>query len=211
MAKRSVFYKYPRLYVWGLKWIHKNNFNKRYHYMADFVKKGDAVLEPGCGPAILADYLPESADYLGFDTNREFLSYALKKHSGVYLGNALDKKSYIQADVVIACDILHHLHPSNRKVFIKYCFDSAKRVFILCDPWIKDATSNGFIYSLKKNLVEWSEQDGTGNLKIDHYLSHKQLLNQIKQGFDVIPSSSKREIKKLGNNIIAAFFKSNSK
>ncbi|HAJ33347.1 MAG TPA: hypothetical protein DCK79_08225 [Candidatus Atribacteria bacterium] len=56
MCKKNIFYKYPLLYVWGLKWIHKNNFAKRYCYMASFVRKNDLVLEPGCGPATLAEW-----------------------------------------------------------------------------------------------------------------------------------------------------------
>jgi hypothetical protein len=111
MAKKSIFYKHPLLYIWGLKWIHKGNFAKRYRYMASFVKKGDLVLEPACGPATLADFLPKKADYRGFDTNKDFV-----------------------ADVVIACDILHHLKPVDRQKFIKNCFSSAKKVFIICEP-----------------------------------------------------------------------------
>ena len=83
MSKKSIFYKHPQLYIWGLKWIHKSNFTKRYRHMASFVRKGDLVLEPVCGPAILADFLPEGVYYRGFDTNKEFVDYAFKKHSGV--------------------------------------------------------------------------------------------------------------------------------
>ena len=43
MSKKSIFYKHPLLYIWGLKWIHKGNFVKRYHYMAGFAKKGDLI------------------------------------------------------------------------------------------------------------------------------------------------------------------------
>ncbi len=207
MSKKSIFYEYPQLYIWGLKWIHKTNFAKRYQYMAGFVQKGDLVLEPACGPAILADYLPDGSYYRGFDTNKEFIEYALKKHSDVYLGNVLDIKNYYQADVVIACDILHHLDLKNRKEFIKHCFSSAKKMFIICEPGKKDQINDGIFYSLGKQLGEWSEKDGTNDFKTEYFLTGNQLLGQIKHGFDVIPSSIKRETKSFGEDIVAVFFK----
>lgn len=207
MSKKSIFYKYPQLYIWGLKWIHKTNFSKRYHYMAGFVQKGDLVLEPACGPAILADYLPDGSYYRGFDTNKEFIEYALKKRLHVYLGNVLNIKNYYQADVVIACDILHHLDPKNRREFIKHCFSSAKKMFIICEPGKKDKTNESIFYSLGKQLGEWSEKDGTNDFKTEYFLTDNQLLGQIEHGFDVIPFSVKREMKNFGEDIIAVFFK----
>lgn len=211
MAKKSIFYKYPLLYIWGLKCIHQDNFAKRYRYMASFVKKGDLVLEPACGPAILADFLPKEADYHGFDTNKDFTDYALKKHPGVYLGNVLDSKSYRQADVIIACDILHHLKPGDRKRFIKNCFSSTKEVFIICEPRKKEKPPNSLFKSQIDRLIEWSEKDGTNDVKIEYYLTHNQLINQIKHGFGVIPSSIERKTEDFGVDIIAVFFKNATK
>ena len=207
MVKKSIFYKHPLFYIWGLKWIHKSNFTKRYRYMASFVKKGDLVLEPACGPAILADFLPEGAYYRGFDTNKEFIDYARKKHSGVYLGNVLDARNYPQADIVIICDILHHLKPTDRKKFIKNCFVSTRKIFIVCEPGKEEKTSKGIFYPLRKWLAEWSEKDGTGDFKVEYFSTRSQLLSQIKHGFGVVSSSVKREIKEFGEDIVAVFFK----
>lgn len=210
MTTKSVFYKYPQLYINGLKWIHKSNFAKRYQYMAGFARKGDLVLEPACGPAILVDYLPNGVNYRGFDTNKEFISYALKKHLGVFQGNVLDKKNYCQADIVIGCDILHHLKPSDRKGFVQNCFSSAREVFIICEPGKKEKGAKSLFYSLRNRLAEWSEKDGTGDFKIEYFSTRDQLLNQISHGFDVIPSSVKREIRDFGEDIVAVFFKNNN-
>jgi len=207
MAKKSIFYKHPLLYILGLKWIHKTNFAKRYHFMASFAKKGDLVLEPACGPAILADFLPEGVYYRGFDTNKEFVGHALKKHSGVYLGNVLDRKNYCRADVVVACDILHHLKPTDKKKFVKNCFSSAKKIFIICEPGKRKKTVDSVFYPLRKRLVEWSEKDGTNDFKVEYFLTRGQLLSQIKHGFSVIPLSVKRETKEFGEDIVVVFFK----
>jgi glycosyltransferase involved in cell wall biosynthesis len=207
MAKKSIFYKHPLLYIWGLKWIHKGNFAKRYRYMASFVKKDDLVLEPACGPATLADFLPKEADYYGFDTNKDFTDYALKKHPGVYLGNVLDLKSYKQSDVVIACDILHHLKPADRQKFIKNCFSSTKKVFIICEPGKREKSTESIFKSQRDWLAEWSEKDGTNNFKVEHFLTRNKLINQIKHGFGVIPVSIEREKEDFGEDIVAVFFK----
>lgn len=200
---RSIFYQSPRLYIWGLQLIHKGNFAKRYRYMASFVEPGDRVLEPGCGPAILADFLPKGASYRGFDTNKEFLNYASKKQD-VFLANALDPKSYSQAEVVAVCDLLHHLHPKDRKNFIKYCFRAARKKLIICEPVKEKHLQKGFLSSLRKRLAEWSEQDGTGNFKVEHFMTKAQYL---KKGFGVIPNSVKRSIKIIGEDVIVIFEK----
>lgn len=202
---KSIFYQYPWLYIWGLKWIHKANFAKRYRYIGNFIKKGDLVLEPGCGPAVLADFLPKDSQYQGFDTNKDFLNFALKSGKNVFLGNALDPKSYSQAEAVVVCDVLHHLDPKDRKRFIKYCFKSANKKLILCEPVSKPRPKTGFLNQLKNYLIEWSEQDGTGNLKVEHFMTKKELFDKIKNGFGIIPSSIKRSVKKIGEDFIIVF------
>lgn len=174
--------------------------------MASFVKKGDKVLEPGCGPAILADFLPKTVSYSGFDTNENFVKYAISKKRNVFYGNALNAENYSLSDVVVACDILHHLKPADRKKFIKLCFRSAKKSFIICDPGGKEY-SNTFFSRIKKRLDEWSEQDGTSDFKAHYHLTDTQLLKEIDHGFDAIPRTVKRDVKRFGEDLIAIFFK----
>lgn len=210
MRTRSIFYKHPQLYINGLKWIHKSNFAKRYRYMASFTQKGDTVLEPACGPAIQADFLPKDVFYYGFDTNKEFINYARKKNLNVFLGNVLDAKSYFLADVIIACDILHHLNPADRQKFIRNCFASSRKVFIICEPGKGEGSGDSAFYSIKKRLAEWSEKDGTGNFKTEYFSTRSQLLSQIEYGFGIIPSSVERETKDFGEDVVAVFFKDNN-
>lgn len=207
MCERSIFYRYPSLYIWGLKWIHKDHFDGRYHYMASFAKKGNSVLEPACGPAILANYLGKGVGYRGFDTNKYFIDFALKKHLDVYLGNVLDLKNYSPADFVIACDILHHLEPSSRKKFVEHCFLNARKAFIICEPGHNHKVGKGIFNKIKDRINEWSEKDGTNNVKAEHFLTLRQLLDSIQKGFGVIPASIRREKKQFGEDIVAVFFK----
>jgi len=207
MSGKSIFYKFPLLYIWGLKWIHKSNFSKRYQYISSVARGGDLVLEPGCGPAILADFLPQDSSYKGFDANQDFVNHARKRHPGVYLGDVLDLNDYCKAEVVAVCDVLHHLDPVDRKKFIQNCYRSADDTFIICDPGKKVNHGSNLFYPIWKRLTEWSEKDGTNNFKCEHFLTRDQLVDEIDNGFGIIPSSVKREVKEIGDDIVAIFFK----
>lgn len=175
--------------------------------MAGFVRKGDTVLEPACGPGVIADFLPLQSQYIGFDTNEHFIRFALSKGRNVYRGNVLDKKSYKESDVIITCDILHHLKPSDRKKFITYCFSSARKVLIICEP-IQLERKKGFFSWFKNRLVEWNERDGTNEVKSEFFPTHRELTDYIKSGFGVIPFGVKRKTQQFGQDIIAVFLKS---
>ena len=206
MKKTSIFYRLPWLYIWGLKKIHRGNFARRYRYMASFAKTGDLVLEPGCGPGILADFLKKGVLYKGFDTNQYFLDYARKRNKDVYFANALEKKSYKKADLVMVCDLLHHLAPCDRKKFIKFCCQSARKKIIICEPFTKKKyPKRNFFHQLKNRLIEWSEQDGTANLKVEHFMTKIELFDKIKNGFNIIPFSVKRSIKEIGQDFVVIF------
>lgn len=207
MSEKSIFYKFPKLYINGLRWIHKGNFAKRYKYMASFAQNGDTVLEPACGPAIQADFLPQSVFYYGFDTNKEFINYARKKDLHVSLGNVLDTKNYFPADIVIACDILHHLNPNDRTKFIRNCFLSTNKIFIICEPGKLNKPKHDTFNTIKNHLAEWSEKDGTGDFHVEYFQTHDQLLSQIENGFNIIPLSVGRTTKDFGEDIVAVFFK----
>lgn len=207
MNKKSLIYTYPILYVLALKIVHRGNFSKRYRYMTRFVKAKDLVLEPACGPAILADYLPKQSQYFGFDTNEDFIKFALKKKRNVYKGNVLDKKSYKPADVVITCDILHHLKPTDRKRFVKHCFSSAKKAFIICEP-VQFERKKGIRASFKNRLMQWNERDGVNQVRPDFFPTRRELTDDIKNGFGIISSQVKRKTREFGQDIVAVFLKS---
>ena len=206
---QSFLYRFPWAYITGLKLYHGQNFSNRYRYMASFAKPTSTVLEPGCGPAILADYLPDKTKYSGFDTNLRFLDFAKRKKRAVFYGNVLDKKNYKLSDIVVACDILHHLKPDTRKTFIELCFGNCKYIFIICDP-AKKLEKPNFLLNIKNKLGQWSEQDGTNNFKNEYFLEREELLEKIRNGFGVIKLQVKRTVKEFGEDIIAVFLKKNA-
>jgi len=76
-------------------------------------KTGDKILDIGCGPGDILDFLPP-VDYQGFDLNEEYISSARKRFSN--RGRFFCKNVSLDAipgedlfDIVMACGVFHHL------------------------------------------------------------------------------------------------------
>lgn len=76
-------------------------------------KDGDKILDIGCGPGDILDFLP-SVEYWGFDLNEKYITSARKRFSN--RGQFFCKKVSRDAvpgeeifDIVMACGIFHHL------------------------------------------------------------------------------------------------------
>ena len=206
MPAKSIFYQSPFLYICGLKYIHKSHFSERYRYIASFAKGNDTVLEPACGPAILADYLSPTSSYCGFDTNSRFIRYAQKKGINAFVGNALNQNNYQQSDVVVACDILHHLKPADRKTFIQFCFNAAKKYLIICEP-AEDRAENGLKKMVNDFLFAFVERDGVNQPQRKECYTKKQLLAEAGHGFGTINAGINRQMKEIGEDLIIAYQK----
>jgi len=196
---KSIFYRSPFLYKLGLKFIHKENYSQRYKILAGFIDEGDSVLEPGCGPAILADYLPANCSYSGFDLNESFIRYARGKSLSVYHGNVLEPESYCPTDIVVCVDILHHLPPTERGEVIDNCWRVTKKKLIICEPYREGRE--------KKWWFEYIEKDGINNPKLEEIWDKEELQKQMEEGFGKIPNLYSRKISKLGKDFIAVYLK----
>lgn len=87
----------------------------RRNFVADFVRPepGISVLDIGCGPADILDFLP-SVDYRGFDISEAYIEHAHKRfgNRGVFTCKHLeigDLAGLPKFDVVLALGLLHHL------------------------------------------------------------------------------------------------------
>lgn len=70
------------------------------------------VLDLGCGPADILQYLPPNTDYLGVDENDSYLNYATTKHPSARFefGRIEDQRKEWkgQFDLVLLLGVLHH-------------------------------------------------------------------------------------------------------
>ena len=75
-------------------------------------RKGDRILEIGCGPGTIVPYLPQS-EYVGFDASAEYVEQARKKFpQAKFMCERVSQYSLSQTsyfDVVLALAIVHHL------------------------------------------------------------------------------------------------------
>lgn len=81
------------------------------------LKGGEKVVDIGCGPAVILDFLPRDVQYFGFDISEEYISSARKRFGdrGTFIvGTAEDfegnpDKRLSGADLVLCNGLLHHL------------------------------------------------------------------------------------------------------
>jgi len=77
-------------------------------------KSGHKILDIGCGPGDILDFLPD-VDYTGVDVDENYIIQAKKKygHRGTFIcqgiDNALDLDLDQSYDLVICAGVLHHL------------------------------------------------------------------------------------------------------
>lgn len=88
----------------------------RIRFVREFLRleQSTKLLDLGCGPADILDYLPESVVYYGFDISDAYISRAQEKYGdrGVFRCQLLthsDLSTLPRFDVVLAIGVLHHL------------------------------------------------------------------------------------------------------
>jgi SAM-dependent methyltransferase len=114
---KSVMYSSPLVYELALNLSHRKNLNKRYDYIKETIGEGSNVLDLGCGTGLLGVKLCKKCNYLGIDLNEKFLKLASSRALMVSLGDVFDFEKYIEdIDVVVACDVLHHIFPRHNEL-----------------------------------------------------------------------------------------------
>jgi SAM-dependent methyltransferase len=105
---------------------------------------GIRILEIGCGPGTLVDYLPPS-EYLGFDLSPEYIKTARKRFpEAQFLCERVSQFSLGKQrsfDAVIALGILHHLDDGEASQLFQIAYDALKPggKLVTCDGvWTSD-------------------------------------------------------------------------
>ena len=107
--------KFTKLYQLFQHLIAAENFYDRF--VKEFVRpqNGERILDLGCGPAKVLEFLPAGVDYVGVDGNARYIESAKKKYGSRARFICSEFQNFILTeqgsfDVVLALGVLHHLN-----------------------------------------------------------------------------------------------------
>jgi SAM-dependent methyltransferase len=102
----------------------------RKRFVAEFLRPvpGARILDIGCGPGPLLEYLPADVDYTGYDLNASYIEAARRRYGArarFYHTRIGEEPAELEAwsfDLVIAKGILHHLDDDEARQLLRAAF-----------------------------------------------------------------------------------------
>jgi 2-polyprenyl-3-methyl-5-hydroxy-6-metoxy-1,4-benzoquinol methylase len=117
--------KLPKFYTMFQKLVRGTDFYD--DYVEKYIRPwpGCRILDVGCGPADLANYLSHDVDYTGLDANSRYIRAGEKKYtrSGAHFVckpvRELTPDSFADFDIVVGTGVLHHLRDPEATLFFQ--------------------------------------------------------------------------------------------
>lgn len=140
------------------------------------VKAGDKVLDIGCGPADVLQYLPQEVDYWGFDISAEYikrakLKFGIRGHFFCKLLDPSDLEGMPKFDRVILTGVFHHLDDKTCEEIVIIAYQALKKggKLVSIDP----------CYTKKQNPIArfLISKDRGQNVRVES--AYKLLVNKI--------------------------------
>lgn len=171
----------PQIYTLWQKLI--GDYKLRKIYCSNYVKakNGDRILDIGCGPANMLDYLPENIDYVGFDDSESYirnakLKYEKKSYSFFCKGVNLAEDFKEKFDIIMANAILHHLDDKEAEKLIAFASKNLKKEG-------RFVTLDGCFVSRQSKIKKWLLKNDRGKFirtKEDYFKLFSNHFNNIK-------------------------------
>lgn len=182
------------LYDWGIRFLYFDGMK----IIKDLVGRKKSVFEPACGYGRMKKFLYSDCTYSGIDLNETFITYGRKKNRNINLGNALDPEKYREADVVLLCDILHHLRITEMYELVSFAARFAKEKVLIVEPVFVDiaARNNPVSRGLGK-VMKWMDADGFND--IERWLT-KDEYNELYQSFKELNGMKEVRVKNFRNH-----------
>ena len=98
------------------------------------------ILDVGCGNGRLLDFLPETVNYTGLDFNPRYIKKAQRRYrdrnAKFFVADINDMKNSMEADVVFAIGVLHHLTDEACKKLLRSAegFLNLPGIMVTVDP-----------------------------------------------------------------------------
>ncbi|MBT8325325.1 MAG: methyltransferase domain-containing protein [Winogradskyella sp.] len=115
--------KHPLIYTTYQKLV--GGYKARQLFVENIleVKAGQKILDIGCGPGDILDFLPE-VDYTGIDIDAQYINKAKEKYGehGEFICTTVEQyqlTSPLSFDLVIAAGVLHHVDDTQATVLLK--------------------------------------------------------------------------------------------
>lgn len=146
----------PQIYTLWQKLI--GDYKLRKIYCRDYIKAkpADRVLDIGCGPANMVEFLPNNIEYVGFDDSELYIKNANKKFPQKNYSFYQERVNFAQDftekfDIIMANAILHHIDDNEAEKLISFAASNLKENgrFITHDGCFVEGQS-----SLKKWLLK---------------------------------------------------------
>ena len=162
MIKRAYIFQSPLVYSIAIRLIHLAGFNK----IKEVIGEKKKVFEPACGFGRLHKYLHPSCSYSGIDLNEKFINFGRKKGLDIQLGDVLEESNYVESDIIILCDILHHLTMDNIKRIVSIAKKYSKEKVVIMEPaFIGLASGKGFFSRFIAKIFAKIDFDGINNIE----------------------------------------------
>jgi SAM-dependent methyltransferase len=200
--KKSPTYNNPKLYSFVMTILHPFGELKN---LKKLIGKKKTVFEPACGFGRLKKFLYKNCTYRGIDLNQEFIKFGQHKNINIKLGNMFEQKNYVSSDIIILCDIIHHLSIKQGKELVSIATKFTKEKIIIIEPTFTSiAAGNNWF---KKQIAKvFSRLDYDGINHITKWLLKKEYYNLFEE-YKIENKFKKSTIKEKSNYFFVELIK----
>ncbi len=155
--------------------------NARHVYVNEYIRpdEGDRILDIGCGPGDILEYLSDSVTYLGIDMSQEYIDAARKRYGrrGNFICQKIDEQVVGEMplfDRVIAIGVLHHLEDKDAMQLFNVAQLALKPGgrLITVDPVLFEGQPRLERYLVSKDRGEYVRSDKDYKRLIPQYFNH---------------------------------------
>jgi len=180
---KSIFYKYPLVYDFGIRFLYLDGLK----IIKKLIGRGKSVFEPACGYGRMINYLYPDCTYSGIDLNETFIKYGQKRKRDVQKGNVLDIAHYREADIILLCDILHHLKLKDIYKLMSNAVQFAREKVVIVEPtFVTIAAKKNIVSRTIGKIMAAIDYDGFN--RIDCWFSREEydrLFESLKKSNDI--------------------------
>lgn len=172
-------YKFPTLYKHLIKLSHRKKLLEEFKKE---VGKNNSVFDVAAGFGNMANFIDKSNSYYGIDINQNFIDYAAEKGIKVANKNIFKKSSYINSEVFVVVDVIHHLKNSELLELFDLIYSHANKKVIILEPCFLNLKSRHSMWGgVADKILMLLDNDGTN--KIHSWPTQEEYQEMFKDRF----------------------------